>query len=167
MNGHCHRIVQRDESPQSFVFSSANFSVRLEGWKRKLTAIDLHQRSSLQCFWRFRLSEHLLLREVVQSIIFDVECFHDDTKADLRSFCKWSFDLHRLHNFIICKQKLEARVFYKYGTIYREVIHTPRVDWCQIMREGTSNIVFKAFFNLIKDNAPSVIHPCPYTVRDE
>lgn len=63
---------------------------------------------------------------------------------------------------------MEAKLFFKYGTIYREVIHTPRFDWCGIAKDFLQPIIpnpMSAFFQLIRDTAPEAVHTCPYTVR--
>lgn len=37
--------------------------------------------------------------------------------------------------------KVEIKIFYKYGMIYREVNHTPRVEWCGIMKDCLHPII--------------------------
>lgn len=51
---------------------------------------------------------------------------------------------------------------FKYITIYRDVMHTPSFDWCQIMKMGTSNIMIKQFLALA--NSSDLLHQCPYKV---
>lgn len=66
-------------------------------------------------------------------------------------------------------QRLKPKMFYKYGTIYREVIHTPRVEWCKLMKEGllaTENTNSHVLSDPAgEDSTPEVVHECPYTVR--
>lgn len=65
---------------------------------------------------------------------------------------------------------MEAKLLYKYGTIYREVLHTPVIDWCRFMSENDdpSKIIVKSplalLYAVIRDSVPSIIHKCPYTV---
>lgn len=61
--------------------------------------------------------------------------------------------------------KLELKLFFKYGTIYREVIYMRRIDWCETMRNHTDNKILLQLLNLLKDSAPGLLHECPYTVR--
>ena len=59
---------------------------------------------------------------------------------------------------------MEVKLFYKYGTIYREVMHTPNFDLCKIMKDGDTNLMIKQLIQLIKDSIPLALHECPYTV---
>lgn len=65
--------------------------------------------------------------------------------------------------------KFQARLIFKYGVIYREVMHTPWIDWCQMMANYNDKELITTPLNqmlrLISDSAPSVIHECPYTVK--
>lgn len=54
---------------------------------------------------------------------------------------------------------------YKYGTIYREVMHTPVIDWCKIMKEATDSILIAQLMLLFNANAPGIWHKCPLTVK--
>lgn len=60
--------------------------------------------------------------------------------------------------------QIEGRLFYKYGVIYREVMHTPRFEWCGIMKMGNDNIMIGQLLSIVKDSAPHILHECPYTV---
>lgn len=53
-------------------------------------------------------------------------------------------------------------MYYKYGTIYREVIHVRPFELCQLVNLGTSNLLTKFVLNLMDESAPGFIHPCPY-----
>lgn len=60
--------------------------------------------------------------------------------------------------------QFEATLLYKYGTIYREVLHLKRFDWCEAMRKkSANNILTKFFIDVLEDSVPSMIHPCPYS----
>lgn len=60
------------------------------------------------------------------------------------------------------------KLIFKYGVHYREVMHTPRVDWCNTMenydRNDIINSPLKQLLKLVEDSAPSAVHKCPYTV---
>lgn len=52
---------------------------------------------------------------------------------------------------------------YKYGTIYRDVLHVKRFDWCDAMnRRSAQNLVTKFIVDLAEENVPAMIHRCPY-----
>lgn len=56
----------------------------------------------------------------------------------------------------------DVRLLYRYGNVYREVIHTPTFDLCAAISKGTDNIIIKQLIDFI-DNA-DLIHDCPYNV---
>lgn len=61
--------------------------------------------------------------------------------------------------------KVDAKLFYKYGTIYRDVIHTPtRADFCQFSQVAKTNLMIQQIAKIIDDIAPGLLHDCPYTV---
>lgn len=51
---------------------------------------------------------------------------------------------------------------FKYGVIYREAIRTPRFELCPLMNTTSSLRLVSQVIKLIKDNAPEMIHECPY-----
>jgi len=51
---------------------------------------------------------------------------------------------------------------YRYGTIYREVIRTPKLEWCTIMGGAASNPLVSSIMNEIKDSVPGLFQKCPY-----
>lgn len=63
------------------------------------------------------------------------------------------------------KLKLKAQLYYKYGTIYREVMHTPLVDYCRMTGDTLGNPMIKAVMSVVEDSVPGLIHSCPYVVR--
>lgn len=67
-----------------------------------------------------------------------------------------------LNNFFF---QLESKLFYKYGVIYREVMHSPRFEWCRIAKLGNDNKLIAQMLTIIRDSAPQIIHECPYTVN--
>lgn len=58
--------------------------------------------------------------------------------------------------------KLEVHIYYKYGTIYRKVMYLPPVEWCHLVKFGSTNVLTKFIFDLTDQSAPGVVHPCPY-----
>lgn len=62
---------------------------------------------------------------------------------------------------------MEAVYQYKYGTIYRDVLHLKKVDWCFYMNnlDIARNIpLFHELLKLLDDNAPGFVRPCPWKV---
>jgi Protein of unknown function (DUF1091) len=51
---------------------------------------------------------------------------------------------------------------YKYGTIYRPVVSTPSVEFCELMSGKSNNPMFDLVIAVIKDSVPSLFHACPY-----
>lgn len=72
---------------------------------------------------------------------------------------------YRLKVLILFIDQMEAKVFFKYGTIYREVLYMRRIDWCQAMMVKPENKMLLQTVQLINDSAPSFVHECPYTVK--
>lgn len=56
------------------------------------------------------------------------------------------------------------KLLFKYGTIYREVLHLNLVDWCQITNKAVNTVLIKFILDVAIDSAPDVIHECPYRV---
>ena len=52
---------------------------------------------------------------------------------------------------------------YRYGTIYREVIHSPKIDWCTFMESGSTNPFILSVTNEFRDSAPNLFQKCPFT----
>lgn len=51
---------------------------------------------------------------------------------------------------------------YRYGTIFREVIHSPKMEWCSMMDGAAANPIFSSILQEIKDSVPNLLHKCPY-----
>lgn len=61
------------------------------------------------------------------------------------------------------------KLLFKYGTIYREVMTTPKIDVCSLNKmmkadRTTINRVSLAIVEVIEDTAPGQVHDCPYNV---
>lgn len=58
---------------------------------------------------------------------------------------------------------LQIVIFYRYGTIFRQVIDTKRIEVCGLMNGIDTNPLIKLFVDMINNQAPNVLHKCPYT----
>jgi len=59
--------------------------------------------------------------------------------------------------------KVEARLEFKYGTVYREVIRLPKIVWCYMMNSDSfANKILSQLIDIIRETAPQVLHKCPY-----
>lgn len=43
-------------------------------------------------------------------------------------------------------------------------MHTPVIDWCQIMEQGTGNLIIRQLMVLMETSVPGLVHKCPYEV---
>lgn len=59
--------------------------------------------------------------------------------------------------------QLVNKLLFKYGTIYREVMHTPRIDVCKVNKLGTDNKLVKMIYAFV--NSTDLTHECPYNVN--
>lgn len=57
---------------------------------------------------------------------------------------------------------IELVYSYRYGTIYREVIHSPKLEFCGIMEGSLNNPFLSSIINEIRDSVPELFHKCPY-----
>lgn len=60
------------------------------------------------------------------------------------------------------------KLLFKYGTIYREVMTTPTIDVCTVVKllKDDRILVNKWVAHvaeILEDTAPGLVHPCPYT----
>lgn len=61
------------------------------------------------------------------------------------------------------------RSYFKYGTIYREVLKTPKIDICSLyaLFKKDRILVHKwvaALVDVVEDSVPGALHECPYSV---
>lgn len=60
-------------------------------------------------------------------------------------------------------------MYYKYGTIYREVLHTlSKIDFCYYMKNldaARNDLLFKHLIDMMNLVAPGFIRPCPWKVN--
>jgi hypothetical protein len=53
--------------------------------------------------------------------------------------------------------------FFRYGTIYRQVLKIPKTDVCWILAKSSSNPLINAIIDIFRKTDTSLIHECPYT----
>lgn len=53
-------------------------------------------------------------------------------------------------------------VYYRYGTIYRQIIDIKNYEICEILDGGDTNPLIKLLLDMLKSRAPHLIHKCPY-----
>ncbi|KAL7014213.1 hypothetical protein ACKWTF_015805 [Chironomus riparius] len=58
---------------------------------------------------------------------------------------------------------LQTIVYYRYGTIFRQIIDTKKVEICGIIENIETNPLIKIIFDMIKNKVSNLIHKCPYT----
>lgn len=63
-------------------------------------------------------------------------------------------------------QQLQISYDFKYGNIYRDVIHTPTFDFCEVTKAGSTNpLISQLIPNPVhRKNIDALIHECPYQV---
>lgn len=81
----------------------------------------------------------------------------------VRDFVKFKL-LRLIHN-----AQGEVKLLFRYGLVFREVISTPRMDWCKVTiqdqtRQSLENRVIFAMVKFLKASYPQAIHECPYNV---
>lgn len=54
-------------------------------------------------------------------------------------------------------------IFYRYGTIFRQIIDTKKLEVCAILGGADTNPLVKLLIDMMKKKAPHLIHKCPYT----
>ena len=53
-------------------------------------------------------------------------------------------------------------LFYRYGTIFRQIIDTKQIEWCSFMEGSATNPLITAWMGLLNQSMPHVFHECPY-----
>lgn len=98
-----------------------------------------------------------------------IECKNYDNKTAYLTFCfikNYSRKLSTM-NFGIQVMKpvtifFRLAVSYRYGVIYREVLDSKIVDFCELMNTLESNKLLKFILDLIRKTAKGLFHKCPY-----
>ena len=68
-------------------------------------------------------------------------------------------------NYLIPLKKpiyVQMLMFYRYGTIFRQIIDTKQNDWCGIMEGAETNPLIKMMTGHLNSTVPQLIHKCPY-----
>lgn len=51
---------------------------------------------------------------------------------------------------------------YRFGTIYREMINSNKIEFCELFSGKQTNPVIELFMDVLKRCVPNFIHSCPY-----
>lgn len=57
---------------------------------------------------------------------------------------------------------MEVIFYYRYGTIYRQVMKTPKINFCAVMKAAIETPLLSVIIDIAKSVEPSMIHECPY-----
>lgn len=99
-----------------------------------------------------------------------IECSSFDNNTACFKFCfikSYSRTMTSL-NFGIKAEKKVKSIFvqlvanFRYGNIYREIIDTKQINWCQTMEGADTNPFFKLVMDIIRQSIPGLFHKCPY-----
>jgi len=52
---------------------------------------------------------------------------------------------------------------YRYGNVYREVMKSPKMDWCGFMEGALSNPLVSSTMEELRNSAADFFHKCPYS----
>lgn len=87
----------------------------------------------------------------------------------LKKFYVRHFDFLKLNYFlcaIFLTIKIRGVLSYKYGTITREVIRGPRLEYCaMVASKSTAPFIVKTFINMIEKSGNFTFFECPIKVR--
>ena len=85
--------------------------------------------------------------------------------CNLKPYSRYLVTLNLGFQFLVALKKpfyIQILIYYRYGTIFRQVIDTKQNEWCTYM-EGTGiNPLTKAITEYINMTYPQLIHKCPY-----
>jgi len=99
-----------------------------------------------------------------------IECLSTDNSTGYFTFCfiKSYSRTTTTMNFGLKVQKKVKSIFvqlvasFRYGNIYREVVDTKQMNWCQIMDGVDYNLFLKLVLDMIRPSIPGLFHKCPY-----
>lgn len=57
---------------------------------------------------------------------------------------------------------LQLVVSYRYGNIYREVMDTKVINWCEVQHGSMFNPLLNFILDVIRESVPNLFHECPY-----
>ncbi|KAG5666832.1 hypothetical protein PVAND_014842 [Polypedilum vanderplanki] len=81
----------------------------------------------------------------------------------------WSRTISTMNGYMLLRRPIseaytDSTLYYKYGTIYREVMKLPKFELCNLMELSKNNILLRQIFVAAMAAAPGFVHPCPYEV---
>lgn len=99
-----------------------------------------------------------------------IECknIHNTTAYTTKCFIKNYSRYKSTFNIIIQTVKPLVQIYmqlvtsYRYGNIYRNVLDTKIVNWCEVQRGSMFNPVLNMFLDIIRESVPSLFQECPY-----
>lgn len=60
--------------------------------------------------------------------------------------------------------QVKVIIEYKYGTIFRSVIESTQMEWCNEMSGTIINPIARTVFDVLNDTIPVIFHKCPFSV---
>ena len=99
-----------------------------------------------------------------------IECLNMDNSTAYFTFCSvksYSRTVTAM-NFGVKFQKKLKSIFvhlvasFRYGNIYREIVDTKLINWCQIMAGADYNLFLKLILDMMRPSVPGLFHKCPY-----
>jgi hypothetical protein len=99
-----------------------------------------------------------------------IECLSTDNSTAAFKFCyvkNYSRKMSTLNFGIEIQRKIQSIYIqlvasFRYGNIYREIVDTKLLNWCQIMDGADYNLFFKFILDIIRQSIPGLFHKCPY-----
>lgn len=58
--------------------------------------------------------------------------------------------------------QIEIITFYRYGTIYRQVLKAPKMDFCSLNPNSQGIPLIKEVVKIVQNLDESLVHPCPF-----
>lgn len=60
------------------------------------------------------------------------------------------------------KMQMIANLFKLENDAYRQLLSTPLVELCKILKFSTENFLFRGMMDLVEKTVPGLVHECPY-----
>lgn len=61
---------------------------------------------------------------------------------------------------------MEFTLFFKYGTIYREVMRSTKISVCKMVEKKFENLIMNYLYKFVKDVIPDLPDECPFNVSN-
>lgn len=120
----------------------------------KCTVSDVYVYKNFTCIMRHNGRDSTSLI----GLIFFKEALYEFNVKFLR-FSSYFFDLSFVKYF-----KFEAILMYKGASVFRELGRVPPTEWCNLVKSGTTNVLYYQVFKILEAGEPGLMHTCPYTV---